>query len=347
MSGEKTEEPTPRKLRTLRKKGEIPISRELNRAGALLGAVFGLVATARVSLATLAAYFRWVTEAEPDSALRGFGMASNVLIGAALPVVGGAAIGAIIAGVLQTGMLLAPQRVMPDMKRFTPGQVWTQRFRKDALVSGLFAAVVAIAGLAAAVLGFSRLEASSLESIRLAQTSGLPAAIAVATQPLVLVGAAWLGIAAFAAMADLAWQRSAFSSRHRMSKQEVIDEYKQSEGDPEHKARREQAHRDILASNIPQGVAECDVVVRNPTHVAVGLRYDPEVDEAPIVTITGRGAQAEAILREAKRRRKAEVIDIPTARSLVDLPVGETIPYDLFEPVAIIFRWLQQLQDTR
>ena len=341
MSGEKTEEPTPRKLRKLRRKGEIPVSRELNRAGALLGAVAGLAATAKLSTATLAAYFRWVTEAGPDSVLRGFAMSSKVLIGAALPVVGGAAIGAIIAGALQTGLLLAPQRVMPDMKRFTPGQVWTQRFRKDALINGVFAACVAIAGVAAAWLGFSRLEDSAISAIGVAQNSGLPAAIAVATQPLVIVGAAWLGIAAFAAIADTAWQRNAFISRHRMSRQEVIDEYKQSEGDPEHKARREQAHRDILATSVPLGVAESDVIIRNPTHIAVGLRYDPDTDEAPFITIAGRGALAEAIIREGKHRRKVEVVDVPTARVLVDIPIGDPIPHELFEPVAVIFRWLQ------
>lgn len=345
MSTAKTEEPTPQRLRELRKKGEVPLSRELDRSAALIGALLATVAVAPRAVELLAALFeRAATGADPNGALVAAGAA---LVATALPIVGAAAVAAAAMGAVQTGLVFAPSRVLPQSERFKPGQAWTNKFRFEVLVTGTIALVATCLAAVVAYVGVRRLAAESPDLAAAAARGGAAEVAGALLDTFVVVGGAWLGIAAVVTLIDAAWQRHAFLRQHRMSLQEIRDQYKRSEGDPQHKARRARAHKELLAGDWRSGVKRADVVVVNPTHLAIGLRYRPDEVDAPVVTATGRGEAAKAIKREARRQGVPEYADRTCARAIVDLEVGDEVPESLFEPVAVIFRWLSTLDDAQ
>jgi type III secretion protein U len=345
MSTAKTEPPTPQRLRKLRRKGDVPISRKLNQTGALVGGLFGLGSVAVSHTRTLAE-FTTLMMAHQVAPLEAVTTGLVVFASAALPVAGAAAVGAVSFGAIQTGMVFAPKRLAPDAKRFQVGQTWKAQFRSDALVNGFIALVaVALCAVAAAV-GVNRLVSHAPQLAERAATEGGLAVAGAVANTLAMVGGVWLIVAVVVAAIDLQWQRHSFLRRNRMSLQEIRDEYKQSEGDPEHKARRERAHRDLLQGDLRTGVKRADVVVVNPVRIAIGLRYRPDEVDAPVVTVIGRGDRAKAIKREAQKRRVPEYIDRRSARAIIELEAGDTVPEELFEPIAVIFRWLAGLKDA-
>ena len=131
-----------------------------------------------------------------------------------------------------------------------------------------------------------------------------------------------------------------------MSKDEVRREHKEAEGDPQHKAARERAYHELLAQATVANVRTASVVVVNPTHLACALRYDEkEGDEAPVVVASGEGELAARIVREAEAYGVPVVRDVPLARALVELQVGEVIPEALYEAVAEVLREIAGQED--
>ncbi|HEY3498920.1 MAG TPA: EscU/YscU/HrcU family type III secretion system export apparatus switch protein, partial [Polyangiaceae bacterium] len=130
-----------------------------------------------------------------------------------------------------------------------------------------------------------------------------------------------------------AWRR-----RHRMSKDEVRREYRETEGDPEIRAKRKRAHQEALAGSILNAVKEATVVIVNPTHLASALRYVEEEDQAPKLVAQGQGELARRIVEAAHAYGIPCIQDVPVARALAEIEVGEEIPEVLYEAVAEILR---------
>jgi type III secretion system FlhB-like substrate exporter len=116
-----------------------------------------------------------------------------------------------------------------------------------------------------------------------------------------------------------------------MTREEVRNEHKESEGDPHHKHQRRAIHRQLAAGGPARGVRSATAVVVNPTHIAVALRYQPEECDAPYLVAKGREADALALRREAERLGVPIVRDVPLARSLVRFDVGMEIPEELYQ----------------
>jgi len=126
-----------------------------------------------------------------------------------------------------------------------------------------------------------------------------------------------------------------------MSKEEIKQEIKEGEGDPQLKAARERAHQEMLLSHAVADVKRATVVVVNPTHLACALRYDETSgDQAPVVLAKGEGDLAERIVRAAHDYGVPVLRDVPLARALVELELGDAIPEALYEAVAEILREL-------
>lgn len=337
MSGEKTEPPSRKKLDELRKRGEVAYSAELVRAAALFGAIAGLW----IGLPRFAAAMRGLLEfglRADATANEALWISARVAAAGSVPALLGAAVAAAAASLTQTGFGLFVERLAPDLTRLGSLASMRERWRLDALVRGATGLTTALIGAAVVIGGLHPLRAAAARADLVAAGP-----LAMAHAVLSPIGASvtvLVGLAALAALIDRVVQANAFFKRHRMSRQELRDEAKESDGNPEVKAQRRRMAREIASGAIRQGVARADVVVRNPTHVAVGLRYRKADGDAPIVTVVGSGETARRILREARRRRLPEVTDVRTARSCVDVPVGEPIPEAVFEPVAVIFRWL-------
>ena len=132
-----------------------------------------------------------------------------------------------------------------------------------------------------------------------------------------------------------------------MSKQEVKEEYKETEGNPLIKSARRRVHLEILQQAMMAAVKRADVVVVNPTHVAVALKYDRAAMDAPVLVAKGAELMAQQIREIAKEADVPILRDVPLARALFDLEVDAAIPEDLYEAVAEVLRWVYQLAEER
>jgi flagellar biosynthesis protein FlhB len=141
------------------------------------------------------------------------------------------------------------------------------------------------------------------------------------------------------AAVDLAITLRSWRNRLKMSPDEVKREAKESEGDPQLKAAREQAHHELLNQASIHAVKEASVVIVNPTHLATALRYRDD-DEAPLLVAKGAGAFAAQLVEAARAYNVPVLQDIPLARALHELEVGDQIPEALYEAVAEILRSL-------
>ena len=331
MSG-RTEQPTPRRLREARRRGEAPISRELT-AAASFAAGLGAAAASSASAARALAHGMTVALAEaggggePWPALV---RALALLARTSLPIAGAAGLAALAAGMLQTRGLFSVEAVRFRLGRLHPGRGIARLLSSERLVAEALGAARAFAGLA---LGW-RLLAGAWPSI--------------AGAPQVEVRALWSLFPALAAKMALALGGLllAFGSvdvalarrRHRkalmMTRHEVARERREDEGEPRLKLERRRLHR-ALAAAIPVRRATCVVV--NPTHLAVGLHHEKGTDGAPLVIAKGMGEAAARLRAEARRAGVPVVHDVALARALFRLAdVGDEIPEELYEAAAAV-----------
>jgi flagellar biosynthesis protein FlhB len=252
----------------------------------------------------------------------------------ALPVLLAAAIAGGVAQIVQTGGFVSMSRLSPKLDKLNlfegvKNLFSTQRLTAvaRALVSGSVVAWLAYRGLRSHLVDVAhltgRLEYVGVVASEIARKVALDAAI---------VG---VGLGAL----DMLVVRRAWRKRLMMGKDEVKREYKESEGDPQTKAARERAHHEMLASATVGNVKNATVVVVNPTHLATALKYDEkDGDEAPVVVATGEGELAQRIIAAARDYGVPVLRDVPLARALAELQIGDAIPEALYEAVAEILR---------
>jgi flagellar biosynthetic protein FlhB len=149
------------------------------------------------------------------------------------------------------------------------------------------------------------------------------------------------------AAADMFYQRKRFAKDNMMSKYDVKQEYKQSEGDPQQKSDRKRLHQEILSGGGGSAVKGSDVVVRNPDHIAVALKYDQAGGSAPKVMARGERLWAEKILAAAEQYGVPVVRNVPLAQALNKLQVGDEIPEDLYQAVAEVLTFVYNLSQEQ
>ena len=149
----------------------------------------------------------------------------------------------------------------------------------------------------------------------------------------------------FIAFADFAYQKIKFKNDMKMTKQEVKEEYKQQEGDPQIKGKIRQKMRESSMRRMMQELPQADVVITNPTHYAVAIKYDPDVADAPVVIAKGEDYLA-ARIREAARENNIEIVENkPLARMLyANVDIGQQVPPELYQAVAEVLAFVYQLQ---
>jgi flagellar biosynthesis protein FlhB len=200
--------------------------------------------------------------------------------------------------------------------------------------------------LAAAVTVLSvRLVLGDLDSL-VAATGRLETVAALAGH--LLWQLLWLtvGVSVVLAAIDLLLTRRAWLVRNRMSKDEVKREYKESEGDPQIKQERRRAHQEMLNNTSLLALKDASVLIVNPTHLATALRYDERGDGAPQIIAKGQGALALQLMDAARAYGIPIVRDVPVARALHELELGDEVPEALYEAVAEILREVWDQSDT-
>jgi type III secretion protein U len=327
---EKTHDPTPKRIREARAKGDVPQAPLIAAAVGLLT----LVPLARNALTHVVNDLaRTLIDLAPLTAIDPWSIVRSVLL-ATVPFALVFLAIAIVAGIVQGSITYAPNRLAPDPSRVDPFGGLRRLFDKTRLWSAFRGLVVIL--LLAAILGRAVFEAAMIGARSLEASRALDAAVRAATRIVITGGALACGIA----LVDAIMARHLWLGRLKMSRDEVVREHKEGEGDPEVKRRREELHHELMASEALTAVRDATVIVVNPTHLACALRYDDAGDEdaAPTLVAKGHGALAAKMIESAKLLGIPVIRDVPVARALYDLEVGVEIPEALYEAVAEVLR---------
>ncbi|HVH46188.1 MAG TPA: EscU/YscU/HrcU family type III secretion system export apparatus switch protein [Labilithrix sp.] len=334
---DKTEEPTPKRLRKAQEEGDSPLSTFASQSVAFVCAV-AIAPVAVLALATqaggdLRVALSRAADVAPSASCDPTVLATSVVLLSA-PVLAAAAITGAVTSLVQTGGVIATKKLTPNLGKLDPIQGFKQLFSGQRLIAVLRAALFA-AAVVWIVEAALRSNAGALARVagRLDAAASLAAGIALE----VAKKAAVIGL--FLAILDVVITRRSWRKKLMMTKADVKREHKESEGDPQQKAARERAHHEMLASATVGNVKNASVVVVNPTHIACALRYEEEQgDEAPVLVASGQGDLAKRIIEAAVQYGVPVLRDVPLARALVELEIGDEIPPALYEAVAEILR---------
>ena len=260
------------------------------------------------------------------------------------PVVAAAILCAVAATFAQTRFLVSTESIKPKFSRLSPLQGFKRLFSLKSLVEtgkNMIKIVILL------VIIFLSIRDMFLESSNYLYTDLSAAAahlVEVAGSMVVRICIAFVAVAAL----DFFYQWWDYEKQMMMTKQEVKEEYKQMEGDPQVKGKIKEIQRRRAQQRMMQQVPGADVVIRNPTHFAVALRYKPGQDDAPIVLAKGQDSRALRIVQIAEDNHVAVVENVPLARALyAQAELNQFIPPDLYDPVAKVLVYIFKLNDKQ
>jgi len=343
---ERTEPATPRRREEARERGQVARSADLSSALVLLSAVLALQFLGRSMIGGLLASAAAVLEgfgsidAEPGGLMLHFGSAFTAVLAGFLPFVGIVLAAALVANLAQVGFLFTGEPLVPDLDRINPVTGLGRLFS----VRGLLKVVAGL--LKISIVGAVVLWTIWAERARLVELSGQPfePMLGVATELMLALSLrAALALLALAVL-DYGLQRWQHERDLRMSKREVREEMKRYEGDPRIRERRRGLQRKLALQRMMLGVPEATVVITNPTHFAVAVRYEKPMD-APIVV--AKGAEQMALrIRETAMEHGVPIVERQElARALYrSVEVGQAIPSDLYKAVAEILAYVYRLK---
>ena len=351
--GEKTEEPTGKKLDDARKKGQVAKSREISMAVELL-AFFILL---RVYVDTIGLRFenffstvyqqipstiKMVDGQVPKSALHA--VVSSMLVQTLtimMPFLIAGVVIALICNILQVGFKVATEPLRPNFGKMNPLQGIQKLFSMQSLFE-LLKSVAKIVLISYVVYSYFKSEKSS---IYLLYDMSLRQGIALMGNLTINMGIRVAAVYMIIALVDFIYQKRKFHTDMMMTKQEVKDEMKESEGDPQIKSKQRQRMREASQRRMMQELPKADVVITNPTHYAVAIQYDQEKYNAPIVLAKGADYLAKKIKEIAKENDVEIVENKPLARMLyANVEIGAVIPPELYKAVAEVLAFVYHLK---
>ena len=349
-SAEKTEEATARKLRNARDDGQVARSVELPAAAVTIGAILVIYFIGSAWMTRVATIFAQgftfdrKTLDNPELLVTTFASQMGESFLLIVPILGVTAVLAVLSSGATGGYLFSLKSVMPKFSKLSPLQGFARMFGTKAAVE-----------LGKAVLKFS-LVATVLWSLVTTQLDQLMALGQMGLEPAlahagIMIGesALWLSLSLLViALIDAPYQKFAFMKRMRMTKQEIKDEMKDMEGQPEVKAKIRQRQREMANAKMIQKVKDADVVITNPEHFAVALSYDPTGDGAPILLAKGSDFLAQRIREEAEKHGIEIFSAPPLARALYfTTKLDQPIPEALYLAVAQVIAYVFSLADVR
>lgn len=347
MSDEKTEEPTQKKLNDSRKKGQVWKSKDLTGVFVLLVGLGAVKASWDNIETQIKILFRFSFDqmTRPESletaTFHLMEMGVRTLLVLVAPVLLASAVVAGLAEFLQVGSLFTLDPLMPKLDKLNPIQGLKNIFSKKTavdLIKNL--AKISVAGYV--IFGVIRDGMGMVvQTVRMDVPGIMMVMGEMVYRVAFKIGLIFLLFSIF----DIWWQRKSYMKDMMMSKDEVKKEYKESEGDPHHKAHRKQMHQEIMESAQMESVKSADVIVTNPDHVAVALKYDREKDAAPRVLAKGLDSKAEQIKELAKASDVPLLRNVPLAHALLRVDVGQDIPEELYDAVAETLNFVYGLKE--
>lgn len=349
-ASQKTEDPSPRKLEEARERGQVINSREISNWIILFAATMVIVISGPGIMSDITDLFRNFLQKSYAIPTDEAGL-GNVLRGLFLRVGGEIILPLLIlsfagafSGFMQTGPLFTVEPIRPDLSKISIFKGFERLFSRRSimeLVKGLIKlTLVTIAMLIALKPYMGNVEHFvGLE---------LPQALFELKTLFLRMMIAVLGVLFVLAILDYIYQRAEFMKNMRMSKQELIEEHKQTEGDPHIKGKLRQLREKKARQRMMQAVPTADVVITNPTHYAVALKYDTKAMDAPMMVAKGTDAVAERIKALAKENNVPVVENATLARALYSsMELDETIPRDHYKAVAEVISYIFKLKGRR
>lgn len=345
---EKTEEATPHKKQEVRKEGQVTKSADLN-------AVAGLMAVYLLLRISFGKYIQdlcnYITLSLSDGILMPLSQgnlfyvflnASWFLFKFMVPIFAVCMVAGLAINFGQVGFVFAPKAIQPKLSNINPISGFKRMFSKRAiadLVKSLFKVVIV------GWVAFSLVK-NNLNKLLLLSELDPVGMLSVFTEVLIKVAGGCIGVFLVIAVFDYMFQRYEFRQRIKMTKKELRDEYKQTEGDPQIKGRIREQQREMSRRRMMQRVPEATVVITNPTHLAIALKYEMGKDQnAPQLVAKGAGYIAKRIIEIAKENHVPVVENKSVARALFkNVEIGEEIPSDLYKAVAEILAMILRLR---
>ncbi len=346
---EKTEDPTPKKIKDARKKGQVAKSADLNSAIILLIIVLLTLVSGEKAFENLYLFlYRSLSNINLDVANNGIrGMFSyNVYYFFSITAIVFITVmlGGIIANLVQSGFLFTLDPLKPDFKKLNPIEGFKNQFSKKSifnLFKTLFKLFL-VSYVAYAFIKDNIFNIYNLTNINIAQIYSYMKDLIVGLVSKIAIVLLSLGVI------DLVFQKYDHKKNLRMTKHEIKEEMKQMEGDPLIKSQRRQKQRELAMSRMMEDVPKADVVITNPTHIAVAVKYEEGVDEAPMVMAMGADNVAMKIREIAKENDIPIMENKPLARMLFKkAKVGKEIPIDLYKAIAEILAAIYKMNRTK
>lgn len=345
---EKTEQPTPKKREDARRKGQVAKSRELPSIAVLMSGVitlsiFGSYMYSRIQIMTGKA-FSTMLAGNLDH-VAGVAFAKEMLILFILimaPLMAVNFITAIFTNVLQVGFMVSGESIKPKLSKLNPIKGFKRLLSMQSVME-LFKSILKL-GIVGTVAYFS--VKAEMESIYSLIDMELPAIISYMLYSIMKIFIKCILAMIFLVVADFAFQKWQFEKQLRMTKKEIKDELKKTDGDPLVKSRIRSIQMEMARKRMMQDVPKADVVITNPTHFAVAIQYDGVSMSAPKLLAKGAGTIALRIKEIAQQHHIPVVEDKELARSLYKLvEVGREIPGNLYQAVAGILAYIYKLKN--
>ncbi len=341
-SGEKTEEPTPKKIEDARKEGNVPKSQDASGVGTLFIALLAFIMLfpfmGKHTLALFEYYF----------SLQGEPLDSRLMIDIAvvtirefliiiMPLAIAVAIAGILAALSQFGFLFTTKAIVPDLKKIDPIKGTKNLFSMKKLIEGVKITFKSFTTLGVGFMFFFFF----IKELPTVALFGLGDQVGWLVDKAIIIAFVMLLIIFVFAVIDIIIVRKQYFDKLKMSKQEVKDEMKNMEGDPLVKSKIRQIQMQASKKRMMAEVPNADVVVTNPTHFAVAIKYDQQQSDAPMVVAKGKDNIAMQIKKIARENNVHVMQDPPLARALYkDVEIDQPIPEALFAAVAEVLAFI-------
>lgn len=347
FAGEKTERATPKKRQDARKKGQVAKSMELPAAMVLLMVLFvlylyGSVMKERIEnmfVVTFHDYMRMEVTFDNITMIFGNLMVEGLILLA--PIMGLAALVAFLSMYMQIGFLFTAEPLKMSLEKLDPIKGLGNLFKLRSLVE-LIKSILKLTVIGTVV--FYTIWSKKADFLAMAHWP-LIHTFTYTARVIVILGIQIAVILFVLALLDYMYQRYEYEKNLRMSREEIKQEYKNMEGDPLIKGKIKEKQKRMALQRMMQEVPKADVVITNPTHFAVAMKYDPNRADAPVVIAKGMDYLALKIRQVAQEHGVVTMENKPLARALYDqVEIGETIPAELFQAVAEVLAYVYKLR---
>ena len=348
QGADKTEKPTPKKIRDARKEGNVAKSKELTGTVLLLGWVAGAGMLATFMASRLAALFeqsllavgRPFREVLPQLGQLAF----ETLLWLCLPLMLLSLGLGLVIEFLQVGPIATFKRMSPKLDKLNPVEGIKKMFSMDNLVELVKSILKCVA-----LLGIGYFVLRGMMPWLLKLPFAPPQAMGAAFWHGVKWIAVWtIAVFFFVSALDVWYQKFSYTKKLRMSRRDIRQEVKENEGDPYVKQRRRQLHQEWAQQNMLNSVRKSNVVVTNPTHIAIALQYEPGETDLPVVVAKGEGYFAELIKKTAEEEGIPILQNVPLARGLNEhVQIDDYIGNEFFDAVAEVLHWAEHVRRER